>query len=183
MEKKRNMALGFLFGAAVLIAFGVLYRDWWSGQIFHNGEVSIGVRSVQFCVEGECETQPLSVLAGTEHGGWATTGSILFFVGLATSLILAVAGGLFLAGKDPKLPMAPTTASFLLSAAVVILTFVFVMLKPKELHGTGMQGGLSLFPTAGGAILGVLGSVMLAKLRADQDRVAWQASLGGPEAG
>lgn len=183
MQKKRNTALGLLFGAAVLIAFGVLYRDWWSGQIFADVELNIGVRSATRCTDGECQTQPLAELVGTEHGGWATTGNILFFVGLGASLVLALAGGLFLAGKNPRLPMEPTTLGFLLSSAVVILTFVFVMLKPKGFHGTGLQGGISLFPAAGGGVLGILGSVMLAKFRADEDRVAWEAALGGPDEG
>ena len=49
MEKKRNIALGFLFGATVLVAFGVLYRDWWSGQVFAGVDPNIGVRSATMC--------------------------------------------------------------------------------------------------------------------------------------
>ena len=89
---------------------------------------------------------------------------------------MLLVGGLELAGKRVRSPMAPTTAGFLLSGAVLLLGFLFVMLKPKGLHGSGLQAGLSFFILAAGGIGGLLGSILVAKEHAIVDDAEWLAA-------
>jgi len=170
---RRNVAIGLVFLGAALMVFGVLFRDWWSGNVFYGTTLSIGLRSMEMCSDGECTTGSLESLVGGEHGGWVVVGSILFYVGLVTAAILLLVGGLEVARKRVRLPIAPTTLGFLLSAAVLLLGFVFVMLKPSGLNGTGLQAGLAFFIVAAGGISGVMGAIYVAKGHSVQDNADW----------
>lgn len=179
---KRKVAIGLVLVGALLLALGVLYRDWWSGKVFYGTELSLGVRSFEVCGEGRCETGSLAKLADSEHSGWTTTGSLLFYVGLAAAAVLVLIGGLELAGKRPRVPIAPTTVGFLLSTAALLLGFVFVMLKPTGLHGSGLQAGLSFFILAAGGIAGLMGSIFMAKVHALEDDAQWLATASAEHA-
>jgi len=170
---KRRAAIGMVFAGAALIAIGVLVRDWWSGELYRGSSLSIGLTSMKVCVNGQCEPMSLSQLVGDENGAWTLVGAMLLYGGLATAAVLLLIGGLELRGKRVHAPIAPTTVGFLLSGAVLLLGFLFVMLKPKGLNGSGLQAGLSFFILSAGAIGGLLGSILIAKAHAAVDDAEW----------
>jgi hypothetical protein len=88
--------------------------------------------------------------------GWIT--SVAIWLGV---LGLLATAGLALTGKQPNLPIAPSTIAFLALAVSIITGCVFVAVKPGD---TGMLGiSWAFWVFAAGAVGGIVSSMLLAR--------------------
>ena len=80
---------------------------------------------------------------------------------------LVVAAGIAISGKKPQLPITPTTIALLGIMASLITGCVFVATKPGPAGFVGV--GISFWVFGVGAVLGIAGAQMLAKVNRPPD--------------
>jgi len=171
-----------LLGAIALLFSAMSTR--WLVNAGDNGSIEMGLRATTECGSvgmllgprpDECRTKGNSDYASewkTETGqyysaafapcGWIT--SIACIIG---ALGLLAAAGLALAKKQPQLPMSPSSLSLLALMPGLISGCVFVATKPGPSGFVGV--GIAFWIFGIGAVLGLAGSIMLARVNRPVD--------------
>jgi len=171
-----------LLGAAALLFAAMSSR--WLANTGDNGSIEMGLRSTTECGSvgmllgprpDECRTKGNSDYASewkTDSGQYYSVAfapcglvtSIACFVG---ALGLLAAAALALAKKQPQLPMSPSTISMLALMVGLISGCVFVATKPGPAGFVGV--GIAFWIFGAGAVLGLAGSIMLARVNRPAD--------------
>ena len=147
----RGLAIALSLAAAAALIYAALTHEWLASA---DSSVTFGLRPNVADFE--------HVSSAFVPMGWATLVACL----LAAFGLLAAAG-IAIAGKRPDLPMAPTTIALLAVMASLITGCVFVATKPGP---PGMVGvGPSFWIFGAGAVVGIAGAQMLAKVNRPVD--------------
>ncbi len=158
--KNRSLAIGLALAAAVALVYAGLTRQW---LVSADSSVKLGLRSDAALIE------ELHSIWGDKYTssafapmGWATLVECLL-----AAVGLAAAAGIALARTRPDLPMAPTTLALLAIMAALITGCVFVATKPGAPGFVGV--GISFWIFGAGAVVGIAGAQMLAKVNRPVD--------------
>jgi hypothetical protein len=191
-KDNRMMAVGFALAAAACLIYASFTRQWLV-NISQYEDRGVGLRSNYSCFDSEtmnqrpsadsCRDEPNSELvdelrdesptaarevsAAFVPMGWAT-----FVECLIGAFGLVAAAAIALAKKTPQLPMAPTTLGLLAIMATLGTGMVFIATKPGPPGYVGV--GMSFWIFGIGAVLGIIGAQLLAKVNrpADPDLLA-----------
>ena len=172
----RMLAVALALAAAACLVYASFTPHWLvnAGQF---EEISFGVRSVDQCrAESACGTVsnhafiddlraaglPDQASNAFWSMGWAT-----FVECMLSAAGLVAAAAIALARKHPQLPMAPTTLALLGIMAALITGCVFVATKPGPPGFVGV--GMSFWVFGGGAVMGIAGAQLLAKVNRPPD--------------
>jgi hypothetical protein len=181
-HKNRTLGIGLCLAAAACLFYGAFTRTWLFNSS-HYEERGFGLRDAYECMsvsdtEQRCKRQSNSdfieqwkalgdsaaqyVSSAFAPMGWATlVASLLAALGLVGAAALAFAN------KRPDLPMTPTTIALLGIMIGLITGCVFVATKPGP---TGFVGvGLSFWAFGIGAVGGIAGAQILAKVNRPED--------------
>ncbi len=153
MDKRTQMAVGIVAGGVVAMLLGTLTHAWWSAEP-HDGSVGLGLRTIQGCTHGACESMSYGAvfeMMDESHTAFVWAGNFCFFGAFLTAAA-ALAGVFGLLAKKP-LPFPAGRITALLALLMLVGALVFVMSKPVM-----QMGGLS---TAYGAIFFMLGAFAL----------------------
>jgi hypothetical protein len=171
-----------LLGAAALL-FAAMSSHWLSNA-GENGSIAMGLRSTTECGSvgmllgpqpDECPTKNTSDYAAewkTDSGqyysaAFAPFGLVTLIACIVGALGLLAAAALALAKKQPALPVSPSSISLLALMAGLISGCVFVATKPGPGGFVGV--GVAFWIFGAGAVLGLAGSIMLARVNRPVD--------------
>ena len=180
-KNNRALAIGLALAAVACMAYACFTRDWLvNGSRYES--YGFGLRTNYTCGSSFGET-PCDNASNAEYVerlrdfgdaaarntssvfapmGWAT-----FVELLVAACALAAAAALALANKKPQLPITPTTVALLGVMASLITGCVFVATKPGPAGFVGV--GISFWVFGAGAVLGIAGAQMLAKVNRPPD--------------
>ena len=172
--------------ALALVATGCLVYAAFSHRWLVNGnryeEFGFGLRTNYSCQSissvNECVSESNShyVQVSKDEGGraaelvssaFAPCGWATFVLCLLAALGLAGAAGLAIAKQKRHLPMSPSTVAMLAIMAALITGCVFCAQKPGEAGYVGV--GPSFWVFGAGAVLGIAGAQLLAKVNRPDD--------------
>ena len=144
--------------------FGFGLRDNYSCQSIDSVHDCVTDSNSHYVQVSKDEGGRAAELASSAFGpcGWAT-----FIECLLAMLGLAAAAGLAIANKKLVLPMSPSTLALLALMAALITGCVFVAQKPGEAGYVGV--GPSFWVFGAGAVLGIAGAQLLAKVNRPED--------------
>jgi hypothetical protein len=183
MEPKPNraLAIALAFVGAACLGGAAFTHSWLvNGNVYEH--INFGLRSNAQCGsafgEPECNTATNAELveqmrgfsssaADNTSGAFAPMGWATFVACLLGAFGLVAAAAIALAGKQPTLPMAPTTIALLAIMAGLITGCVFVATKPGPPGFVGV--GLSFWIFGAGCVVGIAGAQMLAKVNRPPD--------------
>jgi hypothetical protein len=171
------LAIGLALVAAGALGYAALTRQWLvNGSVYE--QYGFGLRNNFTCGQSfgeakECDEtsnseyiarqkELSSATASNASGAFAPMGWATFVACLAAALGLFAAAGIAIARKRPELPMAPTTIALLGIMAALITGCVFVATKPGPPGFVGV--GPSFWVFGAGAVLGIAGAQLLAKV-------------------
>jgi hypothetical protein len=166
-----------LLGAAALL-FAAMSSQWLANA-GDTGSIAMGLRSTTECGSvgmllgprpDECRTKSNSDYTAewkTDSGqyysaAFAPCGLVTSIACFAGALGLLAAAALALAKKQPQLPVSPSSVSLLALMAGLISGCVFVATKPGPAGFVGV--GIAFWIFGVGAVLGLAGSIMLARV-------------------
>jgi hypothetical protein len=181
----RSIALGLALVAAVLLVGAAFTRHWLVNGNGRGQELGIGLRSMYLCADSgriartgysganTCVDRSNAdfvkmVDAMSEYtkreasNAFVPAGVVTFAVVLLAAGGLVAAAALAARKKRNPIPIAPTTISLLCLMTALISGCVFVATKPGPTGSAGV--GLSFWAFGVGAVIGIAGSQMLAKL-------------------
>jgi hypothetical protein len=174
---QRLLGIGLAVVAAACLVFACFTRTWLANSSNYES-IGFGLRSAFDCeglgdktcvelsnatiVDQLRETGDSHESAAFVPCGWATLiASLLSAAGLLAAAALA------LARKHPALPMTPSTIALLGIMVALITGCVFVATKPGPPGYVGV--GLSFWVFGVGAVLGIAGAQMLARVNRPED--------------
>ncbi|MGE5183447.1 MAG: hypothetical protein ACM31C_15355 [Acidobacteriota bacterium] len=180
--KNRSLAIALALAAAAALVYAGLTRQWLvNGNKYE--QYGFGLRSTYACGQSfgeahECdemsnseyvahEREVSSVSARNTSSAFAPMGWATLVECLLAAAGLVAAAGIALARKRPDLPMAPTTVTLLALMAALITGCVFVATKPGAPGFVGV--GISFWIFGAGAVAGIAGAQMLAKVNRPVD--------------
>lgn len=171
-----------LLGAIALL-FATMSSHWLSNA-GDNGSIDMGLRSTTECGSvgmllgprpDECRTKSNSDYASewkTEtsqyySAAFAPCGWITSIACLLGALGLLAAAAIALSKKQPQLPVSPSSLSLLALMVALVTGCVFVATKPGPGGFVGV--GIAFWIFGVGAVLGLAGSIMLARVNRPVD--------------
>ena len=174
-KKKKTGAITCLV-AAVLVLLS-LFLPWLkSAKAKHSGgQISMSLLSIEMCGGGECEKESNFKLAReikqANEMSEKKMGTTFPYFGIATlvisilgALALAGAGGLGLADKFIREPIAVTTIALVTLCLALVIGCIFVAVKPGDTeHGLVLGVSWPFFIFGIGIVGGIAGAQMLAK--------------------
>ena len=171
----RALAIVLALLATAGLATAAFTHSW---LIDAHGTSHFGLRDNRVCdPDGDCasstnkelEKQMIEAGFADDHAShaFAPCGWVTFATSLLAAVALLVAAIIALAGWRPQLAVAPTTISLLAIFAALIVGCVFVATKPGEAGHLGV--GLSFGAFGAGCVLGIGGSILLAKVNRPPD--------------
>lgn len=176
MAKRVGVAAALLGVAALVL--GLFSKNWVVGTDY-GIETHVGLHSMEQCqlVQADpsepgtlaCGSTPLSEIANTPSAieGFDTFSLVArgtYYTGLACAAIAALLALLALAGRYPSFFIAPSTLGILASFATLVLMAITLAVHPWKRIGWGT--GNSYMLTGAGAILCLVASIALGRLRA-----------------
>ncbi len=186
MSDKRWAAIGLAVIAAACLGYGSFSRQWLvNGSRYET--YGFGLRTNYTCGSSFGET-PCDESTNAEYidrlnsfgesaaknasGAFAPMGWATFVELLIAAGALLIAAGLAIANKKPQLPVSPSSLALLAIMAALITGCVFVATKPGVAGFVGV--GMSFWVFGAGAVLGIAGAQLLAKVNrpADPDLMA-----------
>lgn len=173
----RMLAIGLAVGAAVLLLFAALSKQWLGNPAMND--IGFGPMGCKNCclmaTQADCGLsngafveQLRTVLAGDPHadkytsGAFAPMGWATF--GLCIIAALGLLAGAFVAFKNkrPDLPVSPPSIALMALMVVMITGCVFVATKPGQAGFVGVNMGFWAFGI--GTVMGIIAAQMLAKV-------------------
>jgi hypothetical protein len=176
-KSNRYVAVALAAVAAACLVYAA-FTNMWLVNSSRAEEFGFGLRAYHACEAGDCNSESnASVVASFKEAGghsaelasgaFAPMGWATFVECLLAALGLVGAAGIALAKKTPMLPMSPSTLALLGIMAALITGCVFVATKPGEAGYVGV--GQSFWVFGAGAVLGIAGAQMLAKVNRPTD--------------
>ncbi|MEO6777760.1 MAG: hypothetical protein ABI467_32870 [Kofleriaceae bacterium] len=171
-----------LLGAAALLFAALSSR--WLANAGDNGSIEMGLRSTTECGSvgmllgprpDECRTEHNSAYAAewnTDSGqyssaAFAPCGLVTSIACWVAALALLAAAALALARRCPQLPVSPSSIALLAIMVGLVSGCVFVATKPGPGGFVGVGIAFWIFGT--GAVLGLAGSILLARVNRPAD--------------
>jgi hypothetical protein len=174
----RTLGIVLALVAAACLGYASFTRHWLANASDYES-VGIGLRS-NFDCEGlgavkQCRDLSNSALidalkeAGDpdQSSAFVPCGWITFVLCLITAVGLVAAAGLAIARKTPVLPMTPSSLALLGIMLALISGCVFVATKPGPAGSVGV--GISFWVFGAGAVLGIAGAQLLARVNRPAD--------------
>jgi hypothetical protein len=171
------LGIGLALSAAACLIYASFTRQWLVNTSSSYEQIGFGLRDNEVC-SPEC--QRMSNAAFVEEwsahgetasqmasGAFSPMGWTTLIASLAAALGLIGAAALALANKRPQLPITPSTIGLLGVMVTLITGMVFVAKKPGPPGFVGV--GMSFWIYGIGAVLGIAGSQMLAKVNRPKD--------------
>ena len=169
----RYLAIALAFVAAGCFGYAAFTKHWLvKGDIF-----GFGLWSYQQCAGDRCESDSNAdfvekwqqIRGDTEYtsGAFVPAGKATFVLLLLAAAGLVGAAAIALARKHPVLPVSPSSVALLAIMFALIAGCVFVATKPGEAGFVGVGGSFWVF--GAGAIAGIAGAQMLAKINRPRD--------------
>ena len=182
MKDNRILGIGLALAAAACLIYASVTRHWLVNSSRFE-EIGFGLRDNYQCAsltEGhpECQEQTNSAFiekwqdvgdtaSQFASGVFAPMGWATLVECLLAALGLVAAAALALANKQPQLPITPSTLGLLGVMATLITGMIFVAKKPGPPGFVGV--GISFWVFGAGAVLGIAGAQMLAKVNRPKD--------------
>lgn len=166
MTPRRISAVLCLAGA-LLLAYGALTSRWWAARLetpVAVADIKIGLVSLTGCshdAEGvwRCETVEWKRLGvSVDSALWVWSGRVLFGVGLAAAIALALTAVLAGVPLDATLPFSPARLGLAFGAAALGLLAIYRLSTP-EVITLLLDAGRSWAATLAGLALGGVGAV------------------------
>lgn len=173
----RVLAIGLALAAAACLIYGAFSRQWLvNGSRFE--QYGFGLRSNYTCDADTCDEDSNSnyvdrmrefstVSARNASSAFAPMGWATFIESLIAAAGLIAAAAVAAARRRPDLPMQPTTIALLAIIFGLITGCIFVATKPGAAGFVG--AGISFWIFGAGAVLGIAGAQLLAKVNRPLD--------------
>jgi len=180
---RRIPAIALAVLGAIALVFAMLSSRWLANA-GDNGSIEMGLRATTECGSvgmllgprpDECRTKGNSDYAAewkTDTGqyysaAFAPCGWITSIACALAALGLLAAAALALGNKQPQLPVSPSSVSLLALMVALVSGCVFVATKPGPGGFVGV--GIAFWIFGIGAVLGLAGSIMLARVNRPVD--------------
>jgi hypothetical protein len=149
--KRRELGTAIILGGLVLLLAGAMSRAWWTPEESRGVTGGFGLRGVEMCRGGTCESISYSTLADIGRRGedvkgrtkaFIVVGNMAYWGALVVAALAAVAIGLAFARPAQVAPVSRITAVLALLVLVLGIAFVFIR---EDMPGLGVGYSLFLF--------------------------------------
>lgn len=180
-KDNRMLAVVLCAVAGLLLAYSAFSHRWLENRRSKQMTIGMSLRSTELCNHTDWEmddvpTQGCVVQSNSAFidwvkgqssrveasGAWAPIGIVTMVLLLLAAASLLGCAGLGVAQKRVAWPMLPTTPALLGLMASLITGCVFIATKPGGVGGVGV--GIGFWAFGVGAVVGIAGAQMIAKL-------------------